>query len=165
MRNGAGWFFLAVLICAAISLPQAAESQPAATLQPTRQAEGVIKIVVNFARTLLLARPASTLIIGSPAIAQATLSDDKTVVLTGRIAGSTNLIVIGADGAEVANVILDVVPAGGRLVTVDEGVARTTYSCAGRCVPIETGGTDGSQQGSPAPPPAEEADAPGADNP
>jgi hypothetical protein len=164
MRNGAGWFLLAVLICAAIGLPQAAESQPAtATLQPTSQADGVVRIVVNFARTLLLARPASTLIIGSPAIAQATLSDDKTVVLTGRIAGSTNLIVIGADGAEVANVILEVVPAGGRLVTVDEGVARTTYSCAGRCDPIETGGTAAPQ--SPAPPPAEEADAPGADNP
>ncbi|MCZ4094253.1 pilus assembly protein N-terminal domain-containing protein [Sinorhizobium psoraleae] len=111
----------------------------AITAQPTRQTEGVVRVIVDFARTLLLARPASTLIIGNPAIAQATLSDDRTVILTGRTSGSTNLIVMGADGEEVANVILDVVAAGGRLVTVDEGTGKTTYSCTNRCDPVQSG--------------------------
>ncbi|WP_324764812.1 pilus assembly protein N-terminal domain-containing protein (plasmid) [Sinorhizobium meliloti] len=147
MRSVAGWLGLALTTCAMIAAPEAAKSQPATavTLQATRQADGVVRVIVDFARMLLLAQPASTLIIGNPAIAQATLSDDKTVVLTGRTPGSTNLIVIGADGAQVANVILDVVAAGGRLVTVDGGEGKTTYSCAGRCAPIRSDGVTAPQ--------------------
>ncbi|MDK1490884.1 pilus assembly protein N-terminal domain-containing protein [Sinorhizobium sp. 7-81] len=163
MRTGAGWLVLAVATWANLGAAQAAENVlPAAiTLQPTRQTEGVIRVVVDFARTLLLARPASTLIIGNPAIAQATLSDDRTVILTGRTPGSTNLIVIGTDGAEVSNVILDVVSAGGRLVTVDEGTGKTTYSCSDRCDPVQSGEAPIPQTENTAPLPGEDANSTG----
>jgi len=120
---------------------QAAEDRPgaASAQEPARQTEGVVKVIVDFARPFILDRPASTVIIGNPAIAQATLSDDKTVILTGKTPGSTNLIVMDAEGAEVANVVLDVVAAGGRLITVDEGNGRATYSCSERCDPVQSG--------------------------
>ncbi|AFL51593.1 hypothetical protein ABIE78_002570 [Sinorhizobium fredii] len=137
---GAGWLVLALVACTAFGAAQAAEDRPPSTaLEPTGQTEGVVKVVVDFARPLILTRPASTVIIGNPAIAQATLSDDKTVILTGKTPGSTNLIVMDADGAEVANIILDVVAAGGRLITVDGGSGRSTYSCTERCDPVQSG--------------------------
>ncbi|WP_026617043.1 pilus assembly protein N-terminal domain-containing protein [Ensifer aridi] len=140
MRAGTRWLVLAAAACAATGAAHAAENRPAqADLGMTHQPEGVVKIVVDFVRTLVLARPAGTLIIGNPAIAQATLSDDKTIVLTGRSPGLTNLIVLGADGAELANVTLDVAAAGGRLITVDEGDGRAMYSCSGRCELVRTG--------------------------
>jgi hypothetical protein len=125
MRISVKWLVLAMAVCAAIGAAHAAEGPPAAAdaQGPVRQTEGVVKVIVDFARPLILARPAGTVIIGNPAIAQATLSDDKTVILTGKTPGSTNLIVMDAEGAEVANVVVDVVAAGGRLVTVDEGTA------------------------------------------
>jgi hypothetical protein len=138
MRMGVKWPVLALALCAAVSVVQAAEELPGAANVQERasQTEGVVKVIVDFARPFLLERPASTVIIGNPAIAQATLSDDKTVILTGKTPGSTNLIVMDANGAEVANVVLDVVAAGGRLITVDEGSGRATYSCSERCDPV-----------------------------
>ncbi len=139
-HKGAGWLALALTAFVALGAAQAAEDRPPDTaLEPTRQTEGIVRVIVDFARPLILARPASTLIIGNPAIAQATLSDDKTVILTGKTPGSTNLIVMDAGGAEVANIILDVVAAGGRLVTVHGGSGRSTYSCTEHCDPVQSG--------------------------
>ncbi|MCA1491296.1 pilus assembly protein N-terminal domain-containing protein [Sinorhizobium alkalisoli] len=141
MRMGVNWSVLAMAAFAAIGAAHAAEDPPAAAgaQGAVRQTEGVVKVIVDFARPLMLARPASTVIIGNPAIAQATLSDDKTVVLTGKTPGSTNLIVMDADGGEVANLVVDVVAAGGRLVTVDQGDGRATYSCSDRCDRVRPG--------------------------
>lgn len=149
MRISVKWPVLVMAALAAIGVARAQEEPPGAavTQGPVRQAEGVVKVVVDFARPLILDRPARTVIIGNPAIAQATLSDDKTVVLTGKAPGSTNLIVMDADGAEMANLVLDVVAAGGRLVTVHEGNGQATYSC--------TEGCDRVQGEIPAAPPAE----------
>lgn len=135
MRISPKWPVLAMAALAAIGAAHAQEDPTGGgTAQgPVRQTEGEVKVVVDFARPLILERPARTVIIGNPAIAQATLSDDKTVVLTGKAPGSTNLIVMDADGAEMANLVLDVVAAGGRLVTVHEDTGQATYSCTERC--------------------------------
>lgn len=141
MRIGVKWPVLVLAICAVVNAVQAAEDPPRGdnAQEPARQTDAVVKVIVDFARPFILDRPASTVIIGNPAIAQATLSDDKTVILTGKTPGSTNLIVMDADGAEVANVVLDVVAAGGRLITVHQGNGRATYSCSERCDPVQTG--------------------------
>lgn len=141
MRIGVKWPVLVLAMCAVVNAVQAAEDPPRGdnAQEPARQTDAVVKVIVDFARPFILDRPASTVIIGNPAIAQATLSDDKTVILTGKTPGSTNLIVMDADGAEVANVVLDVVAAGGRLVTVHEGNGRATYSCSQRCDPVQSG--------------------------
>ncbi|WP_034854452.1 pilus assembly protein N-terminal domain-containing protein [Sinorhizobium sojae] len=135
MRISVKWPVLTMAVLTAIGAAHAQEDPPgAATAQgPVRQTDGVIKVVVDFARPLFLDRPARTVIIGNPAIAQATLSDDRTVVLTGKAPGSTNLIVMDSEGTEVANLVLEVVAAGGRLITVHEGNGQATYSCTERC--------------------------------
>jgi hypothetical protein len=102
----------------------------------------VVRVTIDFAKLLVLDRPASTIVIGNTAIAGANLSDERTLILTGKTAGATNLIVIDADGTEVANLILEVVAGGTHLVTVHQGVRRQTFTCAGRCDPVLSVGDD-----------------------
>ena len=99
-------------------------------------ATDVTRVTIDFAKLLVLERPASTVIIGNTAIAEANLSDDRTLILTGKTAGTTNLIVLDADGVEIANVMIEVVAAGTHVVTVHQGVQRQTFSCARRCDPV-----------------------------
>jgi Flp pilus assembly secretin CpaC len=57
-----------------------------------------INILMNQAKILKLSRPADTIIIGNPEIADASVQDSSTIILTGRGFGATNLVVIDADG-------------------------------------------------------------------
>jgi Flp pilus assembly secretin CpaC len=61
-------------------------------------AEESIQLVTNQARILRLARPADTVVIGNPEIADAVVQDSKTVVLTGKGFGVTNIVVMDAEG-------------------------------------------------------------------
>ena len=61
-------------------------------------ADSGINILMNQAKILRLARPADTIIIGNPEIADASVQDSSTIVLTGRGFGVTNLVVIDTDG-------------------------------------------------------------------
>jgi Flp pilus assembly secretin CpaC len=57
-----------------------------------------IDVVMNQAKILKLARPADTIVIGNPAIADASVQDSTTIVLTGRGFGVTNLVVLDVEG-------------------------------------------------------------------
>ena len=55
-------------------------------------AETGIQVVMNQAKIVKLARPADTIVIGNPNIADASVQDATTVVLTGKGFGVTNLV-------------------------------------------------------------------------
>ncbi len=55
-------------------------------------------VTVDRAKVFRISSPASTVIVGNPAIADATVEDDVTLVLTGRSFGVTNLIVLDHEG-------------------------------------------------------------------
>jgi Flp pilus assembly secretin CpaC len=82
---------------------------------------------------MTLDRSAETIVIGNPGIADATVEDDKTIVLTGKTAGATNLIVLDSEGKEVVNVVVRVSSDIRQLTTVFYGSQRQTYSCAPTC--------------------------------
>ncbi|KXF79552.1 hypothetical protein ATN84_04645 [Paramesorhizobium deserti] len=62
-----------------------------------------IKLVTNQARVLRLARPADTVVVGNPEIADAVVQDARTVVLTGKGFGVTNIVIIDADGSAIVD--------------------------------------------------------------
>jgi Flp pilus assembly secretin CpaC len=68
---------------------------------------GTVRVTIDFARLLTLDRAATTVVIGNPGLAVAQLSDDRTIILTGKTAGATNLIALDAEGREVTNVVLE----------------------------------------------------------
>jgi Flp pilus assembly secretin CpaC len=92
-----------------------------------------VDLTIDFAKILKLDRPAATLVIGNPGIADATVQDEKTVILTGKTAGSTNLIILDDKGEEVANLTVRVSSDIRQLTTVFYGSKRQTFSCAPTC--------------------------------
>ena len=94
-----------------------------------------ITVNVNMARVLRLNSPAATVIVGNPTVADVTIQDPQTLVLTGKSYGQTNLIVLDGTGNPVADTLIEVVQLQAGTMTVYEGSARTSLSCAPVCQP------------------------------
>jgi Flp pilus assembly secretin CpaC len=101
-----------------------------------------ISVKVNMARILRISAPAATVIIGNPGVADITIQDPQTLVLTGRSYGTTNLIVLDSAGNPVADTIVSVVQGQADTVTVYMGTARTTLACQPVCQPMIMLGDD-----------------------
>ena len=101
---------------------------------PALASDGVT-VNVNMARILRINSPASTVIIGNPAIADVTIQDPKTLILTGKAYGTTNLIILDSVGNPIADTLVDVVQQDANLMTVFQGLSRTTMSCDPVCQP------------------------------
>jgi Flp pilus assembly secretin CpaC len=95
--------------------------------------ESLMRVFLNHAKILKLDRPVSKVIIGNALVADATVADSRTIVLTGKAFGTTNLVLLDVDG----NALLDEQV----LVTIDEKrtlrlfrqTERTVYSCTPSC--------------------------------
>ncbi len=105
-------------------------------------ANELIDVTIDFAKILKLERPAHTIIIGNPSIADASVSDEETLVLTGKSAGTTNLIAIDASGAEILNATVRVSSDIRQLTTIFYGNSRQTFSCAPVCEQVISVGDD-----------------------
>lgn len=105
-------------------------------VQPGIGAENtMVNVEVNMARILRISSPAQTVIIGNPGIADVTIQDAKTLILTGRSYGTTNLIVLDGAGNPIVDTIIEVVQKQAGTITVYQGSARTTLACAPNCQP------------------------------
>lgn len=101
-----------------------------------------INVNVNMARVLRISSPAATVIVGNPGIADVTIQDPMTLILTGKSYGQTNLIVLDSRGEPIADTMVEVVQMQAGLTTVYQGLARTTMSCAPVCQPMVMLGDD-----------------------
>ena len=109
---------------------------PAAAL-----AADTVKVELDQARIYRLAAPASTIIIGNPAIADVAVIDAGKAVISGRGYGVTNLVVIDQLGRTVLErQVVVAAPSEGR-VSVIRGPKVSEYACAGGCE--RAGGGDG----------------------
>ncbi|HEX2256356.1 MAG TPA: pilus assembly protein N-terminal domain-containing protein [Afifellaceae bacterium] len=92
-----------------------------------------VALVIDFAKIITLDEPVSTIVIGNSGIADAAMGDDRTIVLTGKAAGTTNMILIGRGGEQIANATVRVASDTRHLTTVFRGKDRQTFSCAPTC--------------------------------
>ncbi|HEY0919932.1 pilus assembly protein N-terminal domain-containing protein [Devosia sp.] len=114
-----------------------------AAATPAMAVEGApISVKVNMARILRINAPAATVIIGNPGVADVTIQDPQTLVLTGKSYGQTNMIVLDAAGEPIADTLIEVIQAQAGLVTVYMGAARTTLVCSPVCQPTIMLGDD-----------------------
>lgn len=98
-----------------------------------KASEDMIRVFMDHARILKLDRPVSKVIIGNAGVADITVADPKTIVLTGKAYGTTNLVILDAAGDAIVDERI--------LVSVDEAntlrifkqTVRTVYSCAPSC--------------------------------
>jgi len=119
-------FLLAALVAFPVFTP---ESSFAQNRQASDSAAGRIEIVVDFVKVLELARPVSTLIIGSTNIVEAVMETERRAVLTGKTPGHTNLIALDSEGNPIVDLSVEVLASNAREVTVFEGKNRTSYRC------------------------------------
>ena len=102
-----------------------------------------IEVPLDHVTTVTLTRPAKTIYIGNPAIADVTVIDPKHVFVLGKTFGSTNLVALDASGQEVSDQQVLVTARPGSAVTVLRGIARTTMMCnTGGCEIAPTPGDD-----------------------
>lgn len=110
---------------------------------PVAAADGApINVNVNMARILRINASAATVIIGNPGIADVTIQDPQTLILTGKSFGQTNLIVLDSAGNPIADTMIEVVQMQAGVVTVYQGQARTSLACAPICQSVVMMGDD-----------------------
>lgn len=101
-----------------------------------------VTVKVNMARILRINSPAATVIVGNPGVADVTIQDPQTLILTGKSYGQTNLIVLDSSGSPVADTTVEVVQDQADLVTVYMGDRRTSLACSPQCQPTIMIGDD-----------------------
>jgi Flp pilus assembly secretin CpaC len=94
-----------------------------------------LKVEVDQAKIVRLDRAGAEVIIGNPSIADVSVQSGRLLVVTGKSGGLTNIIVLDSAGRPVYDEKLFVTSDIKRLVTINKGVARETYSCAPECGP------------------------------
>jgi len=112
-----------------------------------------------------LGAPARDVIVGNPAIADATVSDSRHIVVTGKAHGVTNLMVTSASGRLIFNRQIIVGATSGDRVALINGPNISSYACAPACEQLGSGGGAvpiGSSSSSSAPAVAAPAPSPGA---
>ena len=123
---------IALLLAASLAAPLPIQAQDGAP----------VSVNVNMARVLRISAPAATVIVGNPGIADVTIQDPQTLILTGKSYGQTNLIVLDSYGEPVADTLVEVVQMPAGVMTVYQGLDRTTLSCAPTCQPVVMMGDD-----------------------
>jgi Flp pilus assembly secretin CpaC len=106
----------------------------AGTIAATCAQADTVSINIDQAQILRLPDRVTTIVIGNPLIADATLQSGGVLVVTGKGYGATNLLALDRAGRIVMDHTVQVLaPVGDNVVTVYKGVERETYSCAPNC--------------------------------
>ena len=96
-------------------------------------ADAGIQVEMNQAKIVKLARPADTIVVGNPAIADAAVQDASTIILTGKGFGVTNLVVLDGDGNPIVDEQVTVVRQAVSSVRVYRRADIQTLSCTPYC--------------------------------
>lgn len=92
-----------------------------------------INVVLNQAKIVKLPKPADTIIVGNSEIADATVQDAETVVLTGKGFGLTNMVVFDEHGGVVIDAQLAVSRPTENAVRIFRQGSIQTLSCSPTC--------------------------------
>jgi len=127
--------FKKIAACAALAF---AASMPlshsvAAPAEQTEAAPSSLKISVDHAKVLRLERDADTVIVGNPLVVDATVQDSRTIVLTGRSYGVTNLIVLDSLGEPIVDEPVVVQTSEANIVRIYRQASRQTFACSPVC--------------------------------
>ncbi|HOZ28141.1 MAG TPA: pilus assembly protein N-terminal domain-containing protein [Hyphomonadaceae bacterium] len=111
-------FFAAVAICLALS--------PAAMADP-------FKVKVDETVTLKLNQAANSVVVGNATVADVTVHDARTLLVTGKAFGSTNLTVLDRAGNTIYTSQLTVGGEDDNGLTIVRSGATYSYSCVDKC--------------------------------
>ena len=107
----------------------------AATAAHANDGDGndALKIIIDRAKVVRIAKPADTIIVGNPSIVDATIQDSRTIVLTGRNFGVTNMIILDSDGDAIVDETIVVQGHETNTVRIYRQAIRETLACSPVC--------------------------------
>ena len=122
----------------------------ALALAPAAALAATMTVPLDESAFVTLPAPAHNVIVGNPAIADASIVDQRHIIVTGKGAGVTNLVITDAAGRPIFDreIIVGGVT-GGRVALIAGGQGVTTYNCAPVCEQI--GGVAGAPAAASAP--------------
>ncbi|MBD1544759.1 pilus assembly protein [Labrenzia aggregata] len=97
--------------------------------------EDPVTVTVDRAKVFRIQEPASTVIVGNPFIADVSMHDRFTVVVTGKSYGSTNLVILDNKGEPIIDEVIVVRASDENVVSVMRNALRQTYTCSPVCEP------------------------------
>ena len=119
-----------------------------------------LSVAVNHSLRLPVAGRAASVVVGNAAVADVTVVDSRTLFVTGKSAGSTDVAVVDPLGRTVFAADIAVTAGAGRPVTVHRGGELAELSCDPRCLaPAKDGSIPGAATSSGAAAPAATAGA------
>ncbi len=95
--------------------------------------EEMMRVYMDHARVLKLDRPVAKVIVGNSDVADATVADARTIVLTGRAFGTTNVVILDAEGNALFDERILVSIDEGNTVRVYRQTDRSVLSCTPNC--------------------------------
>jgi Flp pilus assembly secretin CpaC len=95
--------------------------------------DDLLRVNMDHARILKLDRPVSKVIVGNSQVADATVADPKTIVLTGRSFGTTNIVLLDANDNAIVDQRILVSIDEGNTVRVYRQTERSVLSCTPAC--------------------------------
>lgn len=104
-----------------------------AATAPAALADQGIEVTMNQAKILKLSRAADTIVVGNPDIADASVQDASTVVLTGKGFGVTNLVVLDEAGQPIIDEQVTVTRSTASTVRIYRRSSIQTLSCTPYC--------------------------------
>jgi Flp pilus assembly secretin CpaC len=122
----------ATAFCAALAASGALMTLPAKAAEPAIVEDG-IQVVLNQAKIVKLTKDATTIVIGNPEIVDATVQDARTIVLTGKGFGVTNLVILDPDGAPVVDQSVFVSRNDEKTLRIFRRSKMQTLSCTPMC--------------------------------
>jgi len=104
-----------------------------------------VRLSMDQVRVVAIKVPFSSISVGNPLIADATVIDENHVFIVGKEFGTTNLVAVDNEGNQVAEELITVSTQMGTMVTVTRSASQTTLTCnLGRC---DTRPTPGDEAG------------------
>ena len=127
-----GWVRASLIAAAALTAPVATAATPV-------NKDKTIEAYIDQTEVLHLPRPAGSLIIGNPEVANIAVHDDRTLLITGKQFGATNLIVLDSIGRTIHRAQIHVGEnRAGDSLTIARGTQTETLSCTTRCRPVRS---------------------------
>lgn len=102
----------------------------------------LMKVTLNQITLVKLEDQISDALIGNPAIADITIQNNSTFIITGKSYGRTNIILLNKDGDKIFNKLVYVDDDSRNVVRIQRGGARLSYTCTPNCQPTPTLGDD-----------------------
>lgn len=111
-----------------------------AAVAPAALAREPFKVAIDQTVPLVLSQPAGSVALGNATVAEVTVNDSNTLLITGKSFGTTNLLVLDRHGETILSTPIVVASDNIGQLTIYRGVGANTYSCVEKCRPAPLAG-------------------------